>query len=376
MVESVSWFENLRSMRIVLACALLTTCWRIDALTLASNPTSLDRYQQRDHLAGQGVVGMANRSEMEQGRPAPMHADHGTIDGVVVNGSRNQIAVSGAEVVLRAKLQGQFEVAQVTTTDSSGRFRFENLPLIAGIQYVPGANHEEIHYPGPRLRFTDEKQNAQVKLVIYEPSNGSNPLVLEQHDITVRLRSGVRGPGVLEVTESMVVHNPSNKSFIGESAPGSEPRGTLQLAIPSHFERVTFAKEFYGRRFSLVDRKLWTDIPWPPGTRRLEFTYVLPHDQSPVVWQRTLDLPCSLLRLTVLTDKPDEVLCNLKAERSTADHQVTYTTSAMTLSAGQQIHLQMGPSPYPMIVYGRWLAVTLLGALLCGISVCLYRGAR
>ena len=250
-------------------------------------------------------------------------------------------------------------------------FEFENLPLIAGIQYVPGANHEEIHYPGPRLRFTDEKQNARVKLVIYEPSNGSNPLVFEQHDITVRLSSGV-----LEVTESMLIHNPSNKSFIGESAPGSEQRGTLQLAIPSHFERITFAKEFYGRRFALVEQKLWTDIPWPPGTRRLEFTYVLPHDQSPVVWLRPLDLPCSLLRLTVLTDKPDEVLCNLEAERSTTNHQVTYITTAMTLSAGQEIHLHMGPSPYPMIVYGRWVAVSLLGALLCGTGVCLYRGAR
>ena len=371
MVESVPWFENLRSMRIVLACALLATCWGIDSLTLASSPTSLDRYQQRDHLAGQGVVGMANRSEMEQGRPAPMHADHGTIDGVVVNGSRNQIAVSGAEVILRAKLQGQFEVAQVTTTDSSGRFRFENLPLIAGIQYLPGANHEEIHYPGPRLELTAAKQDLQAKIVIYEPSNGPSPLVMEQHDILVQPR-----PGALEVTESMIIHNPSNRSFVGQPTQGNGRTVTMQLAIPSNFERVIFTKEFYGRRFSLVDGKLRSDIPWPPGRRQLKFTYVLPHGLGPVDWHRPFDLPCSHLRLTVFTDNPEEVHCDLDGQRTATNNQVIYTSSQATLPAGQKLHLQMGSAVVPTMAYGRWAALTILGLLIGGTGAVLYRASR
>jgi hypothetical protein len=263
---------------------------------------------------------------------------------------------------------GPFDVAQITTTDSHGRFQFEHLPLDAAIGYVPGANRGEIHYPGPRLSLSAERPDAQVKIVVYEPSTGPNPLVLEQHDIVVRSKASA-----LEVTEAMLIHNPATMSFVGQPTQGSHSGGTLQLAIPSNFERVTFAKEFYGRRFSLVNGKLLTDIPWPPGRRRLRFTYVLPKAKGPVVWQRPVDLPCSFLRLTVVTDKPDEVRCDLKAERLTSAHQVTFTSTGMRLPAGREIQLQLGPVAVPMMAYGRWTALALLGVLVGGTGAALLR---
>ena len=375
---SAPLLENPRLMRKAVACALLITCGRMDQPTLASGQVSPDRYRQAEHLAMQGVGGTARYQDLpDKGQNLPDQgsgllesacADKGTIRGLVVNGSRDRFAVSGIEVALRARLRGEFAIARVTTTDSRGRFQFENLPLDADIQYVPGASHGEVHYPGPRLRLTDENQNAQVQIVVYEPSMEPNPLVMEQHDIIVRPR-----PGVLEVTESMVIGNPSTMSFVGRPTQGSDRIGTLQLAIPSNFERVTFEKEFYGRRFLLVNGKLSTGIPWPPGRRRLKFTYVLPKDEGSIAWQRPVDLPCSLVRLTVLTDNPGEVRCNLEAQRSTTDTQVTFTTAGLILPAGEEIHLQMGPTAVPMMVYGRWAALTLLGVLICGTGVCLHR---
>ena len=339
--------ENCRMSRAAVARGLLLiSCWTAAGAALAARPAVHNRYQQ----AGD---------------------DHGTLAGWVFNGSRELVTVPGAEVVLRAELRGQYDVVGATTTDAQGQFQFNNLPVDADIQYVPGANRGEVHYPGPRLRLTTENPHAQVKVVVYESNQGPSPLVLERHDIVLQPRASA-----LEVRESMIIDNPSNMTFVGQPAHDEGQSGTLRLAIPANFERVTFEKEFYGRRFSLVEGKLLTEIPWPPGKRRLQFSYVLPRSRGPFRWQRTIDLPCSHLHLTVLTDQPAEVRCNLAAQRTVADHRVTYRTTDIPLRVGQKIQLQLGSEVRPLIDYGRWAALALLGVLIGGTGIGLYRTSK
>ena len=97
----------------------------------------------------------------------------------------------------------------------------------------------------------------------------------------------MQGQVFVTVTESMSIDNPSSLCYVGKSpVSGAEPV-TLQLAIPADFERTTFHKEFFGRQFSIVDGKLVTGVPWPPGRRELAFTYVLACDEGGYVWQTT-----------------------------------------------------------------------------------------
>jgi hypothetical protein len=301
----------------------------------------------------------------------PTMADSGIIRGAVVNGSRSQLPVEGAQVALRARIQGQFTVVEETTTDSRGRFLFEELPVDPDIQYIPGANQGQVHYPGPRLRLTTENTTANVKIVVYDSAPDPNPLVIRQHNILVQPNTGAT-----EVTESMIIDNPSKFCYVGQSAAGSDRVVTLRLSIPSDFERVTCEKEFFGRHFLLIDGRLLTGIPWPPGKRVLEFTYVLPNEKRPAVWRRSLDLPCSHLQLTVNTNKPGDIRCNLEAQRTTSDGAVTFSTTGTLLPTGREIRVQLGSSPIPMMVYGRWTALAVLGALVCGASVYMIRPKR
>jgi len=298
-------------------------------------------------------------------------ADAGIIRGVVVNGSHNQLAIAGVQVALRARIQGQFTVVEETTTDSQGRFLFEKLPLDADIQYIPGANQGEVHYPGPRLRLTTDDAIANVKIVVYESVPEPNPLVIRKHDIIVKPNAGS-----IEVTELLVIDNPSKFCYVGQVKDKPDRVVTLRLSIPPDFEKVTFEKEFFGRRFLLIDGKLLTGIPWPPGRRQLKFTYVVPNDNDHAVWHRTVDLPCSEVRLTVLTDKPDEVSCNLEAVRSVSEDAVTFATANPILPAGRKISLQIGQLPVPIMAYGRLAALTVLVTLICGMSVLLRRPKR
>ncbi len=293
-------------------------------------------------------------------------ADVGVVRGVVFNGSRDKQPVAGAQVALRARIQGQFTVVEETTTNSRGSFQFKDLPVDAEIQYIAGANRDEVHYPGPRLRLTNENSTSEVEIVVYESSTEPNPLVIRQHDIVLQL-----GAGATEVTETILLDNPSDFCYVGQTTSKPDRVVTLRLSIPPDFERVTFEKEFFGRRFLLIDGKLLTGIAWPPGERQLKFTYVVPNDNNDADWHRPVDLPCSSLRLSVLTNQPDHVRCNLESVRSLSADAVTFTTTGSTLPTGHEIQLHFGRVPVPMIVYGRWVASAVLVTLIGGTSILL-----
>ena len=139
------------------------------------------------------------------------------------------------------------------------------LPTDGACVYLPGANRDGIHYPGPSVRLSSLRPRAEVKLAVYDAVAFPNPLVVRRHTITLRPQ-----PGVLQVTESMLIDNPSTACYVGQAAGEDAEPVTLQLAIPADFEQVTFASEFFGRRFSLIGGKLVTGVPWPPGQRELD----------------------------------------------------------------------------------------------------------
>jgi hypothetical protein len=298
--------------------------------------------------------------------PGPSTPDQGSIGGTVVNASDGRLPAGGAEVVLRVKVDDQLAIAAETIADARGRFLFEPLPVDADLQYLPGANRAGVHYPGKSVRLTPERAHASVELAVHDAVAEPNPLVARRHEIVVRSE-----PGALRVTETIRVDNPTSTSYVGQAVcDGAEPV-TLRLAIPSDFERVTFDEEFFGRRFSQADGKLVTGIPWTPGERELTFTYLLRNEQRHRLWARPLDLPCSHVRVSVFTDEPGEVSCNLGPGSSQRRGETTleFESVGKTLPAGYVVRLEMGCLPVPWMAYGRWLALVALVGLIAGTSM-------
>ncbi len=277
------------------------------------------------------------------------------------NGSRGGVPAPGVEVVLRVRVDDRFLVAAETATNEEGRFLFEHLPIEADFLYLPGANQDGVHYPGKRIRLTPQRPNANVDVVVYDAVTEPNPLIVRRHEISVHPE-----PGVLKVTETLVVANPTTTCYVGKASDDDELPVTLQLSIPADFERTTFHKEFFGRRFSLVKGKLVTAIPWPPGERELKFTYLLRNEERNRLWQRPLDLPSSHIRLCVFTDKPDEVACNLPPASQQRHGQKVFEQHKQVLPAGYVIRLEIGRLPVRWMTYGRWLAIVVLVGLAVG----------
>jgi len=290
-------------------------------------------------------------------------AAEGMIEGVVLNATRDREVSSGTEVVLRALFDGKFVSLAQTVTQSDGSFRFSGLPLEGTGPYLPGANQDDVHFPGPRVELTTNRPHANVTLAVFDSVSHPNPLVIENHEIVVRVESGS-----IKVRETMVIDNPSLHCYVGSPRHAGGGPVTLQLGIPINFERITFDKEAFGRHFSLINEKLVTGIPWPPGKRELGFSYVIANDQDNHTWQRRVDLPCSSVNVIVHANHPDQLSCNLPVQSAALDGKVSFASLDGPLPAGYLVQLDLDSLPVSTMVYARWTASLILFLLIVVVS--------
>jgi hypothetical protein len=290
------------------------------------------------------------------------------IQGMVVNGSKGAKVVAGADVVLLAGKENQFERVASTTTDQNGCFVFDQRHLTPSpdLVYILGANWDGVHYPGRRFQLDPRGAPAIALLTVHDAIASPCPLVAEVHEIDIHVNTGV-----LDVTEIVVVDNPSPTTYVGTAdpdAPMTAPT-TLFLAIPEGVSHVTFNKEFDAQNFQLVDGRLVTNVPWPPGKRQLAFKYQLPVENNQLLFKRPLDLPCLHARVAVTGQCSGELTCNLPKVTASNVVPIGFESAGQTLPAGYALQLQMCRLSVPWIVYARWGAIILLGGLLAATSM-------
>jgi hypothetical protein len=283
----------------------------------------------------------------------------GTIQGTVVNTTTGTPLPCQVAVVLQVRMKGQFVPFRDGISDQQGRFRFTGLPVGNGIVYLAGATRHGIFYPGPRIRLTELEPLAGARLSVCDASVGPCPLVLKSMDVTIRPETGL-----LRVTESLRIDNPSHTCYVGLPVhDGADPL-TLALAIPPDFERTTFDLEFFGRRFTVVNNRVVTSVPWPPGERELKYTYVLRNTQKVLVWKRPLDLPCSHVTVRVEGKPGSEVRCAALRQVQSDEKVTVFESAGEPFSAGQVLQVEIGRLPLPWMSYGKWAAVAVLLGLI------------
>ena len=126
------------------------------------------------------------------GVTSPPPAPQGTIRGIVVNASCDGLPVAGSQVYLRVQTGGQLVPVAETTADGQGRFRFDHLSVDVDGPYLPGANRDGVHYPGPRIPLTGDRPHARVKLLVCDTTLGPSPLVITDYRVAIDARPGVR----------------------------------------------------------------------------------------------------------------------------------------------------------------------------------------
>ena len=290
--------------------------------------------------------------------------DSGTIRGTVINGSKGNTPLAGAEVLLQVEQDGSFIPLAETTTDERGRFVFDGLPLDGDALFLVGASRDGVFHPSERVRLGLPHAKAEVNVRVFDALTDPSPLVARRHEIIIRTE-----PNLLSVTETILISNPSAFCYVG-GGKGTRPV-TLRLRVPSDFEKITFDKEFYGRRFALIEGALMTTVPWPPGERELKFTYLLPIEKQHQVWERPLDLPCGAVRLSVVASDSKGITCNLPPVQTNNSGELVFEYHGETLPAGHVTRVEFGRLPVPFSVYARWISLGTLATLIVAVTITL-----
>ena len=256
------------------------------------------------------------------------------------------------------------------SSDELGQFEFRDLEIARGLVYLPGANLSDVHYPGPRVSLSAVQAEAAVGLRVHEAVTHPSPLVVRRHEILIAPR-----PGVLQVTETLTIDNPTLTTYVGQARNGQQAPVTLELSIPQDFERATFHREFFGRNFAVIDGKLATDIPWTPGQREIALTYTIRNESAHRFWERPLDLPCDELRVRVKHKRPEEVACNLGQPVTSQVGEVIFEGPASSWPSGQIIRVELGRLPVSWVQYARWIAFVTLVTVVLAAAVIVRRTA-
>jgi hypothetical protein len=232
---------------------------------------------------------------------------------------------------------------------------------------VPGANYKDIHYPGTRVHLDNRALIAEQTIVVYEPITHPSPLVATRHELQLRAEAEV-----LVVSESIVIANLTAHSYIG---PEAEDPVTLRLAVPAEFEKVTFDKEFLGRQFRVNQGLLETGIPWPPGARELRFTYRLPMNGGKWRFQRPLDLPCGLVRVSVVRNQTPAIHCNLPEVPEINSDAIVFGATG-NFPAGHVVEVELANMPMAWGTIARWIALGVLVTLVLTAACVAFRKRR
>ena len=126
----------------------------------------------------------------------------------------------------------------------------------------------------------------------------------------------------------------------------------------------------------MVNNKLVTGIPWPPGERELRYTYVLRNTQEVSRWKRPLDLPCANVTIRVEGKSPNEVRCESLGQTATDEKAVVFESAGQELPAGQVLQVELGRLPLPWMTYGKWAAVAIMLVLIAAAGWLQFRRGK
>jgi hypothetical protein len=73
---------------------------------------------------------------------------------------------------------------------------------------------------------------------------------------------------------------------------------------------------------------------------------------------------------------PQEISCNLPRAAEESSAAVVFASAGQPLPAGHVLHVALGRLPVPLMAYARPLAALILGGLIAGTSLVMFRRRR
>jgi len=192
---------------------------------------------------------------------------------------------------------------QATTTDESGNYRFEDLPLDASVHYTVSIDYKGTDYTENDLVLSTWAPNLTVNFEIGAFTDDMSKVQIKAHTFVIGPPPPDHAPdGALSVMEVLQVENKSDMPFQTEHH--NQAVG-LHLGIPAGYEAFKVHSQ-HELAINPETQQVILKNPLPPGTLELGFAYILHLNRAEFDLSRFLNFGTELVYIFV----PDGI--NLK----------------------------------------------------------------
>lgn len=210
------------------------------------------------------------------------------IHGQVVNGTAEGGDTSELTVTLHQQGLDQHEDREATT-DSQGRFRFDNVVPIPGLSYAISVRYQGALY-GQDIGVLSDI--APVTITVYEGTDDG--AVLEAAAVSLVFGEVDRRTQTVSVFEIVNIRNASNRTYV----PGPEPMKLLRFSLPPNSSGLQVQTDLLSADVLQVDKGFGLTSSVPPGDHEIRFAYRFPYMGSIASFAKSL--PYGAGQLSVL----------------------------------------------------------------------------
>ena len=205
----------------------------------------------------------------------------GTVEGRVINGTRDGGSVAGLEVTLNAAVGDAAPL--VAPTDAEGQFRFEALSAAGDGPYTLAVRYQGVDYTAGGIEISADNPSRQAELTVYETTTSTETVkVLLDHHIVEASPQEHR----LNIVNYIQLANAGDRTVV---APQANPGQPPLFPLPEAAEKVELldgsSQHASGGSTGLSLRSI------PPGEHELVLAYELPYEGDSFVFRKPVNYP-------------------------------------------------------------------------------------
>lgn len=219
-----------------------------------------------------------------------------TVEGQVVNHSPQTPIPEGLVVTLHRDSGSQHDHLEATT-DSEGRFLFENVVPDPFIIYGVSVRYQDALY-GTDLDLLSGPPPSLL-LEIFETSNDQE--IIHANSASILFAKADKETRMVAVLEIVQLVNTSDFTYVAET---NTPMGLLRFGLPPGAESLKVDTRLLGADVVQVDRGFAVLAAIPPGQHDIMYTYEFPYTSSVETFTKSLPFGAEEIRIL----SPDDAI--------------------------------------------------------------------
>ena len=290
-----------------------------------------------------------------------------TISGTIVNGTVGAavpagLTVTATEVDAQATRQVATKTAPVS---AAGTFSVGGFPGSSGDRFVVGTDHRGVTYSA------EAKAGSPTTLKIYETTTDSSVVSIRSETLTVLIGK----QGNYNVLSVLIVHNGTDRSYVGTAPAGGGAAPTLELPIPGGASAFAPVQGLVNGLAAAPDGLAASTDPILPGDAEVSYLYNIAVPRSG--WGMTLPVVYPTGQVDLLVDQSLTAsggTLTFRQWRTIAKHRYRDYMVA-NLGPGTTLSANIAPTATtPVVLYlGLGALVVLLAAVGFGVPRLLRR---